>query len=56
MEYIDYNLLYNKSSDGVEINIPVDFESSNCMVTGSDILEFDTEELNNEIFVYIQNK
>lgn len=56
MKYIDYNLLYNKSSDGAEINIPVDFESDNCIVTGSDILEFDIDELNNEIFVYIQNQ
>lgn len=56
MKYIDYNQLYNKSSDGVEINIPLDFEFDNCIITGSDIVEFDKDELNSEIFVYIQKE
>lgn len=56
MKYIDYNLLYNKSSDGVEVNMPVDFEPNNCIITGSDITEFDVDELKDEIFVNIQNK
>lgn len=56
MKYIDYNLLYNKSSDGVEINIPLDFEFDNCIITGNEIIEFDKDELNSDIFVYIQRK
>lgn len=56
MKYIDYSLLYNKSNDGIEINMPMDFELNNYTITGNDIFEFEREELDNEVFVHIQKK
>lgn len=56
MKYIDYNLLYGKLNDGVEINMPFDLELNNCTITGNDIFEFEKEELNSEIFVDIQRE
>lgn len=56
MTYIDYSLLYNKTNDGIEINMPLDFEPANCIITGNDIFELDKEESEDEIFIDIQKK
>lgn len=48
MKYIDYNNLYFTSEDGINCIIPLDFNNSEYIVTGINIIESDEDELNSD--------